>query len=556
MPGHGRPRGPLCLLRKDLTLGCWPMSLLCRAMILSIVLASVVLQSSATHGQRIRLQSESFHPEVLDSGTGALRSSRWRVNQMLKKSQSRPFARRPMLPLQRLESGRVVDRPRLAEVIKARDSIRLVDGDWQAMAFEQNTAGLFEGYGQLPDRQFSDVPHAKYTNLESLPIAVRQSQADEQFYFYLANATPWRVRVRLRLTADVSDEAIASIRSMSQVKFDSAVDANNAKVLMVDLSPYDLAGGSAMSLGAIKSYTFEYLDDVASDLRKQVFALQVKLQQAQQVGAIGTLTNPEFRSSEADMFPIQGWEIGQQPQARFQLRDDSAELGDQSAIKQIDQLADTSAKRLQSYLQLHSTADEVTWIRSQPITATETGRLSISVWLRLPSGADKVPEVRMAVDGQTPNGEYYRFGVVGRQQSDSLASLGPKWKRFAVHFDDLPNEMTDLRIGFDFVGEGKVDVGHVELFDRWFDKSDAKAITQLLASADAMLRQPAQFDRCRRLLQENWAMFLDDHFQLKSVPKNAQQPVPMFRPKVAQAPVKKKPKPENDQPKAGQSLNR
>ena len=122
-----------------------------------------------------------------------------------------------------------------------------------------------------------------------------------------------------------------------------------------------------------------------------------------------------------------------------------------------------------------------------------------------------------------------------------------------MHFDDLPSSLSDLRIGFDVVGEGTVEVGEVELFDRWFDNGDAKRITQLLASADTMLRHPAQFDRCRRLLEEPWAVFLDDHFSLKPMPKSTLQPVPMFRPKVADATSKPQ---KNGQAKAGKSSKR
>ena len=139
-----------------------------------------------------------------------------------------------------------------------------------------------------------------------------------------------------------------------------------------------------------------------------------------------------------------------------------------------------------------------------------------------------------------------------------MSSLETKWKRFAVHFDDLPSSLMDLRIGFDVVGEGVVEISQVELFDRWFDNGDAKRITQLLASADEMLRHPAQFDRCRRLLAEPWAVFLDDHFLLKPVSKNAQLPVPMFRPKVSDSSAAKQEtgKQRNGESKASQSLKR
>ena len=309
--------------------------------------------------------------------------------------------------------------PRLAEVIKSRDSLRLVEGDWQSITFERDTAGLLQAYGRRPDRQFTDVPHATFANLESLPLAVRQSRSGQQFYFYLANASPWRLRVRLQLTEDVLEQNLNSIKSFSQAEFDFESYDADAKVLTVDLAPYDLIGGWASTVVPIESYSFEYLDDVASDLRKRMFALQVKLQQAQQAGALRILSNPKFLANESNQGQIQGWEIGQQPPSRFRLRSDSGNQktgSKQQVTQQVSKPAGDELDAITTYLQIRSSTDGVTWIRSQPIAPTETGRLSISVWLRVLStdeGNDKVPQVRMAIDGQSLWDNYYRFGVVG-----------------------------------------------------------------------------------------------------------------------------------------------
>ena len=553
MPGQGCPRGPLCLLRNQLSPALWLGEASRLALIAVLVIVGLLVQSSKVHGQQNQfdddlLQSGSVQREGFGSRRTSVFSTRRSDRRGLRRRQpGLSFARRRMFTLQRAESGQVVEHPQLAEVIKSRDSLRLLEGDWQAMAFERDTAGLFQANGRLADHHFNDVPHATFGNLESLPLAVRQGQADQKLYFYLANASPWRLRVRMQLPEGASGQAAKNIKSLSKDKFSLASNADGGKVLSIDLGPYGLIGGSTSELATIESYTFEYLDDVASDMRKRVFALQVKLQQAQQAGALRILSNPKFLASESETAsrgPIDGWEIGQQAPTRFQLFHSAGNQKNnvqQQVAKQASESADANERQLETHLQVRSFADEVTWIRSHPITPTETGRLSISVWLRLNQNsnakaeAGKVPEVRMAIDGQTLTDDYYRFGVVAREPADSLKTLGTHWKRFAVHFEDLPCSLIDLRIGFDIVGEGVVEIGQVELFDRWFDNGDAKKITQLLASADAMLRHPAQFDRCRRLLAEPWAVFLDDYFLLKPIPKSAQQPVPMFRPKVAQA---------------------
>ena len=560
MPGQGCPRGPLSLLLNNFTPALWLGQKLRRALILGMALFILLNQLATAHGQRSQLdnkspQTESSHRQ----GIGSRLNSRGSARRMLRKSQScPPIARRRLFTLQRPKSDQVVDRPRLAEVIKSRDSLWMVEGDWQAMTFERDTVGVLQAYDHIPDRQFNDVLHGTFANLDSLPLAVRQSQTGQQLYFYLANASPWRLRVQMQLSEDVSEQTIKSIKSLSQDKFSLTSSPAGTKMLTVDLSPYDLVGGSSSNLGSIESYSFEYLDDVASELRKRVFAMQVKLQQAQQAGALRILSNPKFLASESNHRPIHGWEIGQQAASRFRVIAESPDqkaATDQQVVPQENQPA--GKKLMETYLQIRSAAKEVTWIRSQPIVPTETGRLSISVWLRVhgdaKKDANKMPEVRMAIDGQTSVDDYYRFGVVGREPTGSQKSLGTSWKRFAVHFDDLPSGLSDLRIGFDVVGEGVVEIGQVELFDRWFDNGDAKRITQLLASVDAMLRHPAQFDRCRRLLAEPWAVFLDKHFLLKPMPRSAQQPVPMFRPKVAQD---NKTKQVNGESKVEQPLKR
>jgi len=563
MPGHGCPRGPFCLLQNNLAPAQRLRRMAVHAQTATMVLVAFLLQVSNSPGQQSQINNDLFRIESMQREGGGARIGsliirRGTAKRTQRKKQSQlNWARRRLIALERSESDEGIQHPRLAEVIKSRDFPRLAEDDWQAMVFERDTLGLFQPFGHIPDRQFNDVPHVTYANLDSLPLAVRQSQTDQQLYFYLANASPWRLRVRMQFPENASEEAIKGIKSLSQDKFDLVSNTTDNGVLTVDLGPYDLIGGATLTFGPIESYSFEYLDDVASDMRKRVFALQVKLQQAQQTGALRMLSNPEFLAgdpSESNPRPIPGWEIGQQPPSRFQLLRNAVKqktISNQNVARQADEPSDLDEKLMETYLQIRSSADEVTWIRSQPVTPTETGRLSISVWLRVLGDAsektDRIPEVRMAIDGQAPTGDYYRFGAVGdkpvgSESEDSLISLGAKWKRFA------------LRIGFDVVGEGAVEIGQVELYDRWFDNGDAKRITQLLASADAMLRQPAQFDRCRRLLEEPWAVFLDDHFLLKPMPRSAQQPVPMFRPKVTEATAAKQ---KNGKPKkAGESLKR
>lgn len=119
---------------------------------------------------------------------------------------------------------------------------------------------------------------------------------------------------------------------------------------------------------------------------------------------------------------------------------------------------------------------------------------------------------------------YYRFGSVGSLSTDQgVNQIETHWKRFAVHFDDLPvGTLANLRVGFDLMGAGQVDIDNVEVFDRWFDENDAKAITQMLASTGPLLSRPESFDSCRRLLEGYWAKFLDEYIVTEDTGENFQ----------------------------------
>ena len=89
-----------------------------------------------------------------------------------------------------------------------------------------------------------------------------------------------------------------------------------------------------------------------------------------------------------------------------------------------------------------------------------------------------------------------------------------QWRRFAVHFDDLPaEELIDLRVGFDLMGAGEVLIDNVRVYDRWLDDKDTTAMTQLLAGAVELLARPDGFESCRRIVEGHWARFLDEYTQ-------------------------------------------
>lgn len=152
----------------------------------------------------------------------------------------------------------------------------------------------------------------------------------------------------------------------------------------------------------------------------------------------------------------------------------------------------------------------VLWLRSASIPPPDTGRLSITAWVRnhpqRPTAA-----IRLAIDGQTTQGApYYRFAEIPLEASNSgnLASAGG-WQPVAVHFDDLPEEgLVSVRIGFDMMQAGELWIDSVQCFDRWFDVNDQKVLSNRLGLATFSLENKKNLWATQQALDDYWLRFL------------------------------------------------
>jgi hypothetical protein len=405
-----------------------------------------------------------------------------------------PFGQQqsPIMRLQQLTPAAHWNRQRFLDGMRNHDSRIFIDGGWMiAMGQETELVGLVGTFNQLPDLPFQDVSLTESLQrfgTASMPVTVRQLTTNGQSYFYAVNASPWPAKVQLEIAG--SDQ-LPDVRSLSEVPF-SVVDNNGVSQVVFEIPPLSLMAGVTDEPFQIANYQFELPPDAANELRKQVYSLQSKLSESSNAAPLEVLENADF-----ELFgqpSMKGWDYGQQSTAKIRLDTQQAYQGRVSVNMQSDD------------------ANPV-WIRSNVFESPQTGRLSISVWLRTDDPAQQ-PPLRLAVEGKVGESNYYRFGSVGSLSPNPQSNqLSQQWQRFAVHFDDLPAErLTNLRIGFDLMGKGQVHVDQVEVFDRWFDENDAKAITQRLASCGPLLSNPATFESCRRLLGGYWLRFLDENF--------------------------------------------
>ena len=429
--------------------------------------------------------------------------STWAHFQQLENSDM--FARQ-QLPLMRLQPFSLSEdwnRRRYVEELKSNDSQLLIEGGMAIPNGQENGFNRFVNvYSSLPTQAFESIPSAIEPEKEH-PVAVRQLRVGDEHYFYAVNDSPWPVEIRLAAT-----EAVPLNLDMFNDESEFTMADKNMTVT-VRLEPFGIVGGRAIGGAfAFNKFSYQLPAEAAQDLKQHYFKLRAKLISASQSQVLPVLQNPKMEAGP-DGLPA-GWTVSEP---------DNFSVG-----------ADPTSGN--SVLTLKSAGENV-WIRSNEFQAPETGRLSISVWLRADDPAGQ-PPLRISVEGTSQEGAYYRFGSVGSLAADKeVNQIGPQWKRFAVHFDDLPTrDLARLRIGFDLMGAGEIGIERVEVYDRWFDENDVKAVTQLLAGVGPLLANTESLERCRNVLGGYWPTFLDNSFeQLDSsstAEKTAGQPDPSF----------------------------
>jgi hypothetical protein len=147
-------------------------------------------------------------------------------------------------------------------------------------------------------------------------------------------------------------------------------------------------------------------------------------------------------------------------------------------------------------------------LASHPFAAPATGRLSLSVWLRVADAA-RQPPLRLTVAGKFQARDFIRSAYVG--QAAEARPIRTDWTQFVVHVTDLPLEnLSDLHLRFELTGPGEVWIDDVQLSDLAFRREEGNALMRLLAPAPAMLENGRVGD-CLHLLEGYWPRFLVEH---------------------------------------------
>ena len=162
-------------------------------------------------------------------------------------------------------------------------------------------------------------------------------------------------------------------------------------------------------------------------------------------------------------------------------------------------------------------------VRSNPFSPPATGRVSIAARFRLAEG-DPQPPLRIALEGEQNDREYYRFAVVGGMAGGR--PLGTAWSQCVLQVDDLPtNGFESLRVRLDLLGPGSVYVADVRVFDLAFDEQQRVQLSKMLALLDSHL-VARDIGACVVELESHWPRFLETFISIEAL-ELANRPGPL-----------------------------
>jgi hypothetical protein len=302
----------------------------------------------------------------------------------------------------------------------------------------------------------------------------------------------------------------------------------------VSLRPYDLAAARFSSPNVrLTNPQITLVDKAQVALEHRLQDLGARVAALSNSSPMGTLENPGFEIPEGEG-KIAGW-VAEQPGKVA-----GAETG--AAADTFAQLDPAEKHGGDQSLKLLS-AGPRTIIRSAPLEAPHSGRLSVAAWVRI-ADPKRQPTLRMAIEGQLEDAPFYRYAVVGGEGPRAVP-LTNKWASYIFQVDDLPAEgLTDLRLRFELMGAGEAWIDDVQLFDLAFSENERVELTKIIALANYELSAGHLAD-CARLLEGYWPQFLVANVPLTQSSIAVVQRVRTVPPKV---PAAESPAPPEEKP--------
>ena len=333
-------------------------------------------------------------------------------------------------------------------------------------------------------RSFAALPPTRLGLVDPLPapLVVRSGEGPAGTHVAIVNASDVPLRAAILLAGQPS--LIADAADGARLQSDAAAGVD------ITLEPWGVraivADGGARVSGArvtLEDGVRQWVAGKLDDLRRRRAAIE-------QPAPVDVLDNPAFDLPEANG-AITGWELVEPRRGTLAIVADGRSAGGRALS--------------------FSSAHGLSTVRSNPFSPPASGRISVAVWLRLAAG-DPQPPLRVAVEGVENDREYYRFAAIGGLTGGR--PLGGEWSQFVLQIDDLPPRgVESLRVRFDLLGPGAVQVDDVRVFDLAFDEPQRVQLSRFLAVLEQRLAAD-DVGSCVLALDSYWPHFLQAHVPL------------------------------------------
>lgn len=423
------------------------------------------------------------------------------------------------------------NRRRFVRSLAALDSQVLVDGGWLLpMGQEESIRSLFVAYRNLPAVRFATAAGAigqeadggsgdesakALDTARTQPVLIRKAVHAERTFVYAVNDFPFPVvaTVRLQAPSGCHMEELSGLRQVP-----APVEDSRGKVWTISMQPYDfLAVQFSSPSVAFSDLRVHLPPEVEQALQERIRRLGSRTSALTNPAPLPALGNPGFEKPGTSEEPLPDWAVTKRAGVLIQ--------------------ADRTQSRSGQYSARITSTGPIACLVSRPFAAPQTGRLTMSVWLRVAEGAQQ-PPLRLAIEGRIDGRPYYRYAEVGALPTATLAGqspplgahqppvtpIGSNWTQFVFAVDDLLLEgVSQLRVRFDLIGAGEVWVDDVQVFDLAFGEIERRELAKLITVAEYLF-QTRRLAECARLLDGYWPRFLEAFVPVEPALPVAQKP--------------------------------
>ncbi len=407
-----------------------------------------------------------------------------------------PFKGAPARLLAQPLPGGQYNRRRFVHAVATLDARAMFDGGrLLPMGQEHEMGPLVAAFRGLPDVPFETVEGP------SQPVTVRSLSHAGRTYVYLANDSPWPVKVSLK----VEKPADCTVRSLYPARRVSVPtgESLNKQSWSVSLEPYDLFSVAFSTENVKFSQPQVSLDEsVASQLDARIQDLTERARVLKEPPHLDTLVNGDFERVTS-RGGIAGWEISPAPAAGWGAAppggvtiDDRQPHNGQRSVK----LAAAGGKA---------------GLVSARFPAPATGWLSVSLWMR--ADAAQAPKVTLALEGTQAGRPYRReYAIPDPQKRFSLAD---QWKEYTFLFDNLPTAgMSPLSLRLTCQG-GAAWIDDIEMFDlERLESNDLVTLVWLAIERAGTKLEKKEYADCWQLLEGYWPRYLRSFVPLAREP--------------------------------------